>query len=340
MAASNAFATCAVNESLYCVNTGDHIYTQCHPTGTPLVAGGIYAFADSEGNCPATRTTCTGDQCGQLPNLSKTFDFNIQSGGLNQSLWVCEVGFDAHTCTDCNVNDDYMILHGDAGVEGVKLSYPNKMTFQEAGPHPTSAQVFLNSMNYGSGWYVRYCYGIARAIAGTDVVSGLLVTVNGSLNIASGNDNGYIAESKLETSVISNCSGDGTAFDIGHIGNDDGGASGPNSPGMVWDEINNETLTTSNTVCLDGSTNCNFKVCNWRVAFHEMAGCIRTIKNFTPPTCVTSTTNGVYNPYCPQFSTPGTNSVNCTGAGCELWAADVHTSLTVSTQMSCATCTP
>ena len=241
---------------------------------------------------------CVPNQpCGDMDQAQSHFDFNVTSGGYSQNLYVCEVGFKAHTCTGiCNAADDYLNVNNASGLV-TTIHAPNSQTFTAA-QAVTSADVFLNSTNFGAGWYVRYCYDLTRGVAGTDPVSDIYAQINAEMMLITNADNGYINASTLEWQMEYACT-------------DDAGVSvGPSTDsGLVgWDDFDNsinggeQSLVTSN-VCLSGTPGCHTKSCHYDVEFQEKQTCIRTLKD---PTCTT---------------------LDC------FWTANFGTSLTVNTHL-------
>lgn len=286
-ASTSAFAT-----SCHCYKkNGDtqHVYNTCTdslagenqssiPSGFTLISTHS-GTPSNPGYCPAQNAGCSGQNCGSLSD-SAYFDFHIQAGGVNQSLYVCEVGFENHYCKDqntyCNNNDDYMDIY--SGTTKVyTLVSPSKKTFSEA-DNVTSAKTYLNSLNFGAGWYVKYCLSLTRLTVGSEgggySFTDLIANIAGTVSVTPGKYMGtgakdYFDIANLAFSVDYGCGSSAQAEDaLDH-------------PDAVWDEVttHKETMLTSNQVCLNGQAGCVTKTCAWKLNFRETQTCVRPLKD-------------------------------------------------------------
>jgi len=263
----------------------------------------IENWVQNPGACPTTfgppPSPC-GHDCGTMDQATSHFGFDVDSGGFAQNLYVCEVGFKAHTCTNgCNNSDDYLnVYSGTTLVQ--KISSPLSYTFTAA-QAVTSADVFLNSTNFGAGWYVRYCYDVTRGVVGT-ATGDIYAAIDAVMLLITNANNGYIDASNLEWQMEYKCTDD-TGTSVGGSA-DDGNALG-------WDEFDNsvnggEQSSVTSHVCLAGTAGCHTKSCHYDVEFQEKNTCVRTLKDST---CA--------NP----------NDPNC------FWSANFGTSLKVNTHL-------
>jgi hypothetical protein len=257
--------------------------------------------------CPITPKPgsggCTGTDCQTIVD-SATFDFQVLSGGINDNLYVCGLGFNTNSCATCNSEEDSIVVDFSDGTHQT-LFYGNQgVVF----PFSTTkkvlkAHVYLNSLNYSAGWYVRYCLDLLRVVVGPRPTSGLQSVIDGKITLVGANDNGYLAQSGLQYAVKHNCK---TSADTTSVadGND------PNmSSGDPLSSLQTEIVNTHDVLCLNGIS-CAINNCSWTVSFQESAKCIRGIK-----------------------------SMDCTQPGgiCIPFAADISTMLDASIKFQCGT---
>lgn len=307
--------TCSqVTVTPWCVQGADGTVTIVTAATAPFGSLG-HPFAN--GTCPFAGGGCLGDSCGTFTDASQ-FKFDIESGGINHSMYVCEVGFDAHLClaTGCS-SDDYMYVdtkNAAGATVKVLIKKTDAPKVFTAADQASAANVVLNSTNYGAGWYFKYCLDIVRAVAdgnwtegtytatapipsSTDVNASLLARITADLVITGANDNGYFSQSGLESSVTSICTNG--ALVIGHNDANQG----------LWSPVGSSSLNFSadEVTCLSGLPGCDRKTCTWTVSFRETQKCLRTIKN-------------------------------CVGTACDLFHGTVSTTLTTSTALDCTNC--
>ncbi|MFI5390785.1 MAG: hypothetical protein ACHQYQ_05430, partial [Bacteriovoracales bacterium] len=150
-----------------------HWSNRFKPNGEPNIAHVIDHFAsetelnnDACGTVPVPPTppTCTTN-CGHISG-AETFEFEIKMGGTDVNLYVCEVGFGPNFCTEGCTGGDYMVITKTNGQE-ITIAGPNKSAlFTKGELDGSSAKVFLNSINAGASYFVRYCLNVERLIVG------------------------------------------------------------------------------------------------------------------------------------------------------------------------------
>ncbi len=263
------------------------------------------------GTCEMPTSGCAGGNCQDTMTDSASFDFHLQAGGIDTLLYVCKVGWNEHFCkaSTCNNNDDYMVVYNDNGTVKGTIKSPEYKTFTVA-DGVTSAKAYFNSINFGAGWYVQYCLNITKLTVGgpaTDYyhLTDLIAKVDANVSVTPGKYMGsgakdYFSIANLAWAVEHDCTGIALT----------NGVETADSPDVVWDELTNytESLSTTNSVCINGQPGCQTKTCSWKVKFRETQTCLRPLKD----------------------------ADKCPGPDCVPYEGTIHTSVTTNTKFSCA----
>ncbi len=240
--------------------------------------------------CPCDHGDCTQEH-------SKTFDFDVQMGGVQADMYVCEVGFH-QLCPTCNQH--YLTLDGGT----TKITTFQTFTKDEA---PTKAQVYINDLFFGAEFYVKYCVKTKRLIVG-DLPAAYTAVITPSATIWTGLYNGvgandYVTISQLGANVYADC--------------ESGLLEGNSTQGTLLTP-NGFTFSSTTTSAVDlppstvescGNPGCDKNLCVYTLRFNEQATCYRPFK------CV----DGVCTPYESTIHTKfdAGISFNCDNGICE-----------------------
>ncbi len=236
-----------------------------------------------ESDCPQTAPSnvtqfyCTGENC--AIQLSKTFDFDVQMGGVKADLYVCEVGFN-QLCPTCSQH--YLTLDGGED----KITTFQTFTQDNA---PSKAQVFINDLYFGAEFYVKYCLKAKRLVVGDEPALPYTAVITPSVSIWTGLYNGvgtndYATISQLGANVYEDC--ESATGPIG--GNASQGTLLTTNGFAPFSDTSTTAITyPSTTLEYCGDTACEKKQCVWTLKFTEQATCYRPMK------CV----DGVCTPY-------------------------------------------
>lgn len=227
----------------------------------------VVIYDNNNTTCPSSITAyqcCPQGDC--TIHLSKTFDFNVLSGGVNANMYVCEVGF-YKLCPSCDQH--YMTLV--PSNEKVKTF----KTFDQSNA-PTAANVFINDLYWGAEFYVKYCVGVERTTVG-DLTGSLAwdanITPSYTIQTAAyGSNTGYVEAADLKATVYKDCTSNSVSG---------GNPAQGTQVGTVLDLSNaatvNKTLPTD-VLELCGTEYCKEKKCVYTLRFNEAATCYRISK--------------------------------------------------------------
>jgi hypothetical protein len=215
-------------------------------------------------------------ECEDCDTLSGAadFTFNIQAGGVMSDLYVCEVGFFEHHCLDHGLacGGDYIEVDGQTTKPG-----QDPLTF---GPDDLvgvglvkSGNVYLNSVNAGASWYVKYCLDVERKVVGEETPESFFGRLTSNMVATSGEDNNYYEYVGLKSTTYFSCTAPLTLA------------------GLLGTEAVNEHLVTSEeevevgpmTTCMDFSGNTT-NSCAWLVVYEETIPCLRELFRDLPGT--------------------------------------------------------
>lgn len=225
-------------------------------TGTHLLNG---VCVQDECSC----TTGTDCNCAAHIEDHADFQFNIQVGGVDSSLYVCEVGFLAHSCPTAGTCGGDYIQVGDKRATFSTPMILTKLDKMKSGV----ASVFLNSINAGSKFYVRYCLDVERTVVGTPTDGAFHGQLTGSLKLTAGNDSNYFDTVGLEAETFHKCSNSPLT------------AAALTSQGNPFDVKNglNEVIGSSDCLTFPVTSASTKKYCSWMVVYSETNKCLRKL---------------------------------------------------------------
>jgi len=228
-----------------------------------------------------TQSSDPDPDCEDCDTLSGAADFrlDIAAGGIASDMYVCEIGFLGHHCVneyDCG--GDYIhYVDSENGIDEI-IKYPGTFTNSNKNVVSGIADIFLNSVNAGSSWYVRYCLDIDRKVVGTPDDDTFYGKLNSFVTYTTGIDNHYYDNVGLEVNAYQGCrehSAVGAMLDF---------LLAPEN------KVDNRKVTSDTVIeqalpeqCLtfDGT---NRTDCAWLVVYQETIPCLRELFRDLPGT--------------------------------------------------------
>jgi hypothetical protein len=207
-------------------------------------------------------TTNTNCDCSAHIEDHADFQFNIEAGGIDSSLYVCEVGFFAHSCPSAGTCGGDYIQVGDK-----KATFSTPLTLSKVDKLKSGvASVYLNSLNAGSKFYVRYCLDVERKVVGTPTDGAFHGLLTGTLKLTAGNDSNYFNTVGLEAEAFHACSSlpltAASLLSLGHF--------------EVSNDLNEE-IPTSDCLNFPTTSASTKKYCSWMVVYSETNKCLRKL---------------------------------------------------------------
>jgi hypothetical protein len=162
-----------------------------------------------------TSTACDHEGC-KLTRTSQ-FDFNVQMGGVDASVYVCEVGFN-ELCSTAECTQHYLTL--DNNTDTVANRIYDSAVFTES-TAPSKANVYINDLFFGAEFYVKYCVKAKRLVVGAEEGVDFQANITPHYTISTGNygatinppnvggANDYASTANLGASIYSDCTGTG-----------------------------------------------------------------------------------------------------------------------------------
>lgn len=225
-------------------------------------------------------------------SYASVFTLNQQKIPGNGDLYVCEVGLNS-LCGGCNQH--YIDING--------LKIYGHMEFDKLNA-PTSAQVYLNNLYFGSEFYVKYCVDlVGDPTFRTNIIAQIAPSVTiytGAYAGIGGND--YATNAGLGATVYEDCESNGL-----QPGNPSQGAL-VLAPVFSAETTLAQPLSLPEPIELCGAEGCTRKTCVYTIRFNETATCYRNFK------CV----DEVCKPYESTIKTKFDGKVNfaCSNGAC------------------------
>jgi hypothetical protein len=151
----------------------------------------------------------------------------------------------------------------------ISISPPYSAVFA-LNPKPLIGHVYLNSTNYGSGWYVKYCLNLNNTVNNPNVNA---LQVSGNVSLIGAQDNGYFSQSGLKYLIFHQCGGSSN-FSL------------PDPLGSSWDPLESngtQMITTGPDLIVLNWKNPLVNQCSWTVNLQETATSLRWTQHGATP---------------------------------------------------------